>query len=86
MACGPAVSLKSNHAPNRIIAMTAITLIMANQNSISPNTLTLVRLMALIITKKAAAEAQVGISGYQNWIYLPTAVSSAMATNTYSTQ
>ncbi|MNI99026.1 hypothetical protein D3C73_1580010 [compost metagenome] len=59
---------------------------MANQNSISPNTFTLVRLIALITTKKTAAEAQVGISGYQNWMYFPTAVSSAMATRTYSTQ
>src|SRR5476649_2492196 len=66
VACGPAVSLNSNQPPNKIIATTATTLMIANQNSISPKTLTLVRLIALMSTKNTAAEAQVGISGYQN--------------------
>ncbi|SAJ16770.1 Uncharacterised protein [Enterobacter cloacae] len=66
VACGPPLPLNSSQPPKMIIATTAITLMMANQNSISPNTFTLVRLMALIMTKKAAADAQVGISGYQN--------------------
>ncbi|KWV89864.1 hypothetical protein PFLmoz3_00449 [Pseudomonas fluorescens] len=43
----------------------ATTLMMANQNSASPKTLTLARLITLISTKKAAAETQVGISGHQ---------------------
>lgn len=66
--------------------MTAATLMMANQNSASPNALTLVRLIRLMRTKKTAAVAQVGISGHQNWTYLPTAVSSAIPTSTYSAQ
>ncbi|MNC43669.1 hypothetical protein D3C75_925430 [compost metagenome] len=64
----------------------ATTLTMANQNSASPNSFTWVRLIALISTKNAAAVAQVGTSGHQNWMYLPTAVSSAMPTRMYSTQ
>ncbi|MCY1381628.1 hypothetical protein D9M69_695590 [compost metagenome] len=62
--------------------MIATTLMIANQNSVSPNTLTLVRLIALTSTKNAAALTQVGTSGHQNWMYLPTAVSSAMPTST----
>ncbi|MCY1558034.1 hypothetical protein D9M68_949360 [compost metagenome] len=62
--------------------MMATTLISANQNSVSPNAFTLARLIRLISTKKAAADAQVGTSGHQNWMYLPTAVSSAMPTST----
>ncbi|MOA15585.1 hypothetical protein D3C78_1357500 [compost metagenome] len=65
---------------------TATTLMMANQNSASPKNFTLVRLIALISTKNAAAVAQVGTSGHQNWMYLPTAVSSAIPTRMYSTQ
>ena len=82
VACGPPLPLNSSQPPNRIIATTATTLMIANQNSISPNTLTFVRLMALIAIKKTAAETQVGISGHQNWTYFPTAVSSAIATST----
>ncbi|MNO88499.1 hypothetical protein D3C76_799510 [compost metagenome] len=64
----------------------ATTLTMANQNSTSPNALTLVRLIRLTSTKNAAAVAQVGISGHQYCTYLPTAVSSAMHTSTYMIQ
>ncbi len=48
-----------------IIPITANTLMMANQNSASPNTLTLIRLSALISTKNTAADTQIGISGHQ---------------------
>jgi len=44
---------------------TALTLIIANQNSASPNNLTLARLMRLTSTKNTAALAQVGTSGHQ---------------------
>ncbi|MNE82632.1 hypothetical protein D3C80_1793700 [compost metagenome] len=43
----------------------ATTLMMANQNSISPYTFTFARLMALIARKNTAADTQVGISGHQ---------------------
>jgi hypothetical protein len=43
----------------------ATTLMIANQNSASPKTLTLARLIALISTKNAAAVTQVGMSGAQ---------------------
>ena len=55
VACGPPLPLNNSQAPNRIMATTATTLIIANQNSISPNTFTLVRLMALMAMKKTAA-------------------------------
>ncbi|RMR97100.1 hypothetical protein ALP75_202341 [Pseudomonas syringae pv. actinidiae] len=45
--------------------MIATTLMIANQNSVSPNTLTLVRLMALINTKNTAADTQLGMCGNQ---------------------
>ncbi|CAB5591931.1 hypothetical protein DR97_4937 [Pseudomonas aeruginosa] len=64
----------------------AATLMIANQNSVSPKAFTLARLIALISTKNAAAVAQVGTSGHQYWMYLPTAVSSDMPTRMYSTQ
>ncbi|MNO93819.1 hypothetical protein D3C76_854250 [compost metagenome] len=66
--------------------MMATTLMIANQNSISPKTLTFIVLIRLTRTKNTAALTQVGISGHQNCTYLPTAVSSAMPTSTYSTQ
>ncbi len=45
--------------------MMAATLTIENQNSSSPYTLTFVRLMALIATKKIAADSQAGTSGHQ---------------------
>ncbi|MNF59710.1 hypothetical protein D3C84_413070 [compost metagenome] len=66
--------------------MIATTLMIANQNSISPKTFTFIVLIRLTSTKNTAALTQVGTSGHQNWMYLPTAVSSAMPTSTYSTQ
>ena len=60
----------------------ATTLMMANQNSVSPKAFTLTRLIRLISTKKTSAVTQVGISGHQYCTYLPTAVSSAMPTST----
>ena len=45
--------------------MMAATLTIENQNSSSPYTLTCVRLMALIATKKIAADSQAGTSGHQ---------------------
>ncbi|MNF94794.1 hypothetical protein D3C84_775140 [compost metagenome] len=66
--------------------MIATTLMIANQNSISPKTLTFIVLIRLTRTKNTAALTQVGISGHQNCTYLPTAVNSAMPTSTYSTQ
>ncbi|MNT35562.1 hypothetical protein D3C72_1715940 [compost metagenome] len=45
--------------------MMAATLMIENQNSISPKDFTLDRLIRLMITKKASAETQVGISGHQ---------------------
>src|SRR5690606_36393647 len=65
-ACSPPLPLNSRYSPSRIMPMTAATLMMANQNSASPNALTLVRLIRLMRTKKTAAVAQVGISGHQN--------------------
>ena len=47
--------------------MMATTLIMANQNSISPKALTLSRLMALMMKKKTSADTQVGMPGHQYW-------------------
>ena len=64
----------------------ATTLMIANQNSISPNTLTFNVLIRLTSTKNTTALTHVCTSGHQNWMYLPTAVSSAMPTSTYSTQ
>ena len=64
----------------------ATTLMMANQNSISPNTFTFKVLIRLTSTKNTTALTHVGTSGHQNCMYLPTAVSSAMPTSTYSTQ
>lgn len=64
----------------------ATTLMIANQNSASPKVFTLVRLIRLTSTKNTAALTQDGTSGHQNCTYLPTAVSSAMPTSTYSTQ
>ncbi|MNT31308.1 hypothetical protein D3C72_1671380 [compost metagenome] len=45
--------------------MMAATLMMENQNSISPNDFTLDRLITLISTKNASAEIHVGSSGHQ---------------------
>ena len=45
----------------------AATLMIENQNSISPNDFTLARLIALMIRKKASAEIQVGMPGHQYW-------------------
>ncbi len=47
--------------------MIAATLMIENQNSASPKDLTLARLTALMIRKKASADTQVGISGHQYW-------------------
>ncbi|MDT4816811.1 hypothetical protein FQZ97_498700 [compost metagenome] len=66
--------------PRAIIIMTATTLMVANQNSASPKIFTLRRFSPLMSAKKNAAQVQVGISGHQNWMYLPTAVNSAMPT------
>ncbi len=82
LACSPPCPLTSRNNPSRIMPMMAATLMMANQNSVSPNAFTLLRLIRLISTKNAAAVAQVGTSGHQNCTYLPTAVNSAMPTST----
>ncbi len=65
LAWGPACPDTSSQPPNRIIPTIAATLTMANQNSVSPYDFTLVRLMALTITKHASAETQVGKPGHQ---------------------
>ncbi|MCY1305031.1 hypothetical protein D9M70_548110 [compost metagenome] len=64
-ACSPPLPLNSSQQPSRIMPTMATTLIMANQNSVSPNSLTLARLMTLTATKNSAALAQVGTSGHQ---------------------
>ena len=51
--------------PPIIMAITATILIMANQNSNSPNLETPSRLAAQIITKNTAADTHVGIAGNQ---------------------
>ena len=51
--------------PPTIMAITATILIMANQNSNSPNLETPSRLAAQIITKNTAADTHVGIAGNQ---------------------
>ena len=60
----------------------ATTLMIANQNSVSPKNFTFRVLIRFTATKNTSALTQVGISGHQNWMYLPTAVSSAMPTST----
>ncbi|MCY1375685.1 hypothetical protein D9M68_946070 [compost metagenome] len=45
--------------------MMAATLMIENQNSISPKDFTLDRLIALITRKNTSAEIHVGISGHQ---------------------
>ncbi len=65
LACGPPLPLTNSQAPNTIMPTIATTLMMANQNSVSPYRRTFTRLIRLISTKNSAAEAQVGISGHQ---------------------
>ena len=61
---------------------TAMTLMMANQNSNSPNALTPMRLTAVMASSTTAAVAHAGTDGNQYWMYVPTTVSSAIATAT----
>ncbi|MCY1180168.1 hypothetical protein D9M73_205980 [compost metagenome] len=68
LASGPPVPVASNQVPKAIMLTIAATLIKANQNSISPKTLTWVRLIRLMITKNTAADAQVGKPGHQYWM------------------
>ncbi|MCY1434674.1 hypothetical protein D9M71_507400 [compost metagenome] len=65
VACSPPLPLNSIQQPRTIMPTMATTLIMANQNSASPNSFTLARLMALTTRKNTAAVAQVGTSGHQ---------------------
>ena len=51
--------------PPTIMASTATILMMANQNSISPNLLTPIRLAAVMTTRKNAADAHCGMFGNQ---------------------
>ncbi|MCY1285554.1 hypothetical protein D9M68_408160 [compost metagenome] len=52
-------------APARIIAMMVTILISANQNSNSPNALTVARLIAPMLARAASAQIQRGTSGNQ---------------------
>ncbi|MNC58928.1 hypothetical protein D3C75_1086970 [compost metagenome] len=65
LACGPPLPLAKSQAPKTIMPTIATTLIMANQNSVSPYSRTLTRLIRFIRTKNTAAETQVGMSGHQ---------------------
>ncbi|MNO79527.1 hypothetical protein D3C76_706970 [compost metagenome] len=65
LACSPPLPLTSSQLPRAIMPTMATTLMMANQNSVSPKAFTLNRLIALTTTKNSAAVAQVGTSGHQ---------------------
>ena len=64
------------------MAMMAAILMMANQNSNSPNLLTPIRLVAVMTTRKKAAETQAGMDGNQKLTKEPTTESSTMETRT----
>ena len=53
------------YRPPRIMAITATILMMANQNSNSPNLLTPIRFNAAITTRNTAAETHLGMFGNQ---------------------
>src|SRR5690606_31423564 len=59
--------LLNRQQPKIIIAIIATTLIMENQNSVSPYTFTEARLSALMTKKKNKLDIHKGISGHQNW-------------------
>ena len=56
----PPLPLTNSQAPNTIMPTIATTLMMANQNSVSPYRRTFTRLIRLISTKNSAAEARWG--------------------------
>ena len=59
--------------------MIAMTLMSANQNSSSPNALTLGRLSRNSSATRPTAGIHDGVSGHQYWMYLAMAVVSAIA-------
>ena len=65
LASGPAWPLASSQPPKPIIPTIAATLMIENQNSVSPYDFTLARLSRLIATKKTSADTQVGTPGHQ---------------------
>ncbi|MCY1535527.1 hypothetical protein D9M68_709360 [compost metagenome] len=70
----------STEPPARIIATIAVTLNNDNQNSISPNTLTLHRFKAPMKKTIPSNQIQRGVSGNHRPIYTPNAVTSARHT------
>ena len=66
--------------PPMTIAMTATILMMANQNSNSPNLLTPMRFIAVMITRNTAADTHAGIAGNQYCTNEPTTASSTIET------
>ncbi|MNW64965.1 hypothetical protein D3C74_433020 [compost metagenome] len=71
--------MKIIYRPTTISAKIATTLIRANQNSISPNNLTVAKFMISKITSAINPGIHCGTFGNQNCVYNPTAVISAMA-------
>ena len=61
----PGIPMMITAMPPTIIARTAAILIIANQNSNSPNFETPIRFIAVISTRKNAADAHCGIAGNQ---------------------
>ena len=59
--------------------LSVTTLINANQNSVSPNALTAIIFIVYSNPRKMSSQSQAGVVGNQNCMYLPIAVSSAMA-------
>ena len=69
-----------------IMAMMTTTLMRANQNSNSPNSLTEMRLTVVIHTSASNAGIHCGKSGHQKVQYTPTAVISAMPVTIHTNQ
>ena len=61
----PGIPMMITAMPPTIIARTAAILIIANQNSNSPNFETPIRFIAVISTRKNAADTHCGIAGNQ---------------------
>ncbi|MNM80567.1 hypothetical protein D3C81_925390 [compost metagenome] len=70
----------STAAPARIIDTIAVTFSSDNQNSSSPNTLTLHRFRAPMKNTMPNTQIQRGVSGNQKLMYTPKAVTSARHT------
>ena len=80
LACPNCVlyAIKIMTKPTTIKAMIVIILIIANQNSNSPNNLALSKLNSINISTQNSALIQFGIAGNQKLTYLATAVTSAI--------